>query len=214
MDSFNPDRIHKETKEKAKYVYDIFKLTEEEKEALRARVLESKGLARIMVHPYYIAQKRMHDPDVLQHYDLNRVGIVENGFKRILETGSNTPVVLFEAHGMVSHTVGKINKFLEKSKNSIYLVPTYPDNPRPYFPNYRYSGEEWHKLIELLKDLGIKKLIIGGMLLHNVYNQDSLMGCVGTTVNKLSDDFEVQVSSISSPESRKDVKYPDSKPNQ
>lgn len=44
-----------------------------------------------------------------------------------------------------------------------------------------------------------------------VDKNNNLNGCVGEAVNNLKENFDVQISAITSPQSRKDVKNPDTK---
>ena len=207
MDNFTPKPPSgKEDIEKIKIsIHDIFSLSAEEKSDLKGKILESKGIVRIMIHPYYMEQKELD----VDHKKSPRVAIVDTGFKRILQTKSTAPVFLFEAYNQVFSTSAKIIPILKEAGNEIYMVPTFEDNPQP-FMGYASEkrGEEWYEFIDLIKKLGVKKLVIGGMHLGTA----QLSGCVGVAIEMLKRHFEIQVSALTSPGSRRDISKPDMKP--
>ncbi|MES2315422.1 MAG: hypothetical protein V4486_01665 [Patescibacteria group bacterium] len=212
MPEFSPDSNLNSEKIKENPVQKIFSLTPQETLELKDRIEKNNGIVRIMVHPYYIAQKKMDDPDVLEYYHLERIPTVERGFEKILKTKSQTPTILFESYDMVNRTKHIIEPILKKASNQIYLVETHPADPLPYFGSSpETEGQEWALFIEKLKTLGVKRIIVGGMNLWTdpLNTTGDLEGCVGRTIDVLRNHFEVQTSSLASPDSRKNFKKPD-----
>ncbi len=200
---------------KTESIRNLFLLTKEEQEILREKIKKNKGVVRIMIHPYYLQQKS--DKGIEQYISLGRVAVVEEGFKKILQANTDTPIFLFETYDQIETTKTIVSKNLRMG-NEIYIVPTFPDNSLPYFERANdLTGEEWEEFIKLIKNLGVEKIIIGGM--HLITGEDRLFrhedelltGCVGVAVNNLKRSFDIQVSSITSPNSRKDLNSPDLK---
>ena len=193
--------------------HHLFRMSEEEKEKLRTRILGGNGIVRIMIHPYYIQHST--EPYITKD---RRDQVVTTVFKRMLGVKSDVPIFLFEVNEEISLTKGRISSILKKAGSEIYIVPTYDGAPTPYVSTDSITVEsKWHVFIELAKNLGIKKFIVGGMYLFldeikgSKEDTQKLNGCVGDAVNVLSADFDIQVSSIAHPQSRKDIIYPELK---
>lgn len=216
MDNFHPKA--EVIKEKPVF-HNVLSLTEVEREVLKSRIIESQGVVRIMIHPYYVRQfsSRRDDREYIIRLKGPRVSVVEEGFERMLKAKSSVPIFLFEGEENLSETKLRINKILQESGNELYLVPTYDASPVPVSFKDVSRGEEWNFFVDTMKDLGAKRLIIGGMyLFKNEYigsreNSEELKGCVGVAINALSSHFDIQTSSITHPLSRKDIMNPDTK---
>lgn len=175
--------------------------------------MENKGTVRIMVHPYYI-QQHSHIYKGIDTTPYQRFDMVENGFKKILKTKSNTPVFLFESFNEIKRTEKKIIPILRKNQNKIFIVPTETDSPNPRLnKSYDTNLHGWSVFIEKMENLGVKKIIIGGIFLDIItYEEEEwVTGCVGFTIEKLKDNFEIQISNLAHPKSRKDFTRPNRK---
>jgi hypothetical protein len=210
------DLQDQESEKKRKYVEDLQELTEDQKEILKAKVEKHKGLVRIFIHPYYSEQQQTNE----HLYEGNRVTIVEQGLERLLAANKLPPTILFEPQKHVHSTIEKLAPILERSGNNIYLVKTNDHTPTPYTPNETAEEEfhSWQKLIAILKELGIKKCLIGGMYLWameiNATNLNRLQGCVGAATSVLKSDFEIEISNLAHPSSRKNLIRPYSFPEE
>ncbi|MFA6585539.1 MAG: hypothetical protein WCS86_00030 [Candidatus Paceibacterota bacterium] len=201
------------TKEQQRnFVHDFFSLSKEQEQIFRKDILESKGIIRIVIHPYYVKYTNPYDiySDKKFEHD-SRITIVEKGFEKILKAKKSAPILLFEGYDNVDDTLRKIVPILKNYDNKIYLVPTYQDSPDPFTGN-ETRIETWAKLIKTLKDLGVKKCVVGGIHFSLNSPEGGKSGCVGATIERLKNDFELQISSLNHPSSRKDVEKPDSKP--
>ncbi len=118
MDTFNPNFVPKIEREN-KRTHNLFTLTEEEQQALTRRVEKSKGVVRIMIHPYYMQEKLLAYPGVKRRVVAERVKIVEQSFERIIGTKLSVPVFLFEERSRIESTKKKVT---EKLQNAIERV--------------------------------------------------------------------------------------------
>lgn len=65
----------------------------------------------------------------------------------------------------------------------------------------------WERLISQMKELGVRKVLVGGMEFYAAHeDQEHHGGCAGATVNELRRDFNVDLSALSWPQGRKEVK--------
>lgn len=212
MDNFNPS-ITLERSEGP--IHDLFFLTEEQQKNLREKIRRNNGAVRIMIHPYYVQQKYLTDKDIKKYFSPGRVGVVEEGFKRLLRTKTDVPIFLFEAYDQIDNTKSLISQNI-RDGNEIYIVPTFSDDSLPYFgKRNNLTGEEWKEFAKIIKNLGVEKIIIGGMYLMvgedmiSKKGSQFLNGCVGVAINNLKGSFNIQVSSLTGPDSRKDINTPD-----
>ncbi len=105
-------------------------------------------------------------------------------------------------------------------------VPQFDKNETPLNKNYD-EDKSWDKLREMLKGAGVKKIIIGGTQLRFFTTGElkewfiqemeahkkveelkdgeklgcELSGCVGSAINELSKDFEIEISNLAFPAS-------------
>lgn len=194
------------------FTHNFLILDEEEKQILRKRIEVSKGTIRIVVHPYFM--RTAEDYERERQRPGARIDIVEKSFERMLAQKGDTPILLFEGYDQIPSTLQEIFSILQNSGNELYILPTIPNDPTPVW--LLKEKESWKKFVGMLKDLGVKKCIIGGIYFwHRQRAGDyaHLNGCVGGTIHQLKDYFEIQVSNLAHPQSRKDVGNPDITPN-
>ncbi len=91
-----------------------------------------------------------------------------------------------------------------KDFNELYLVETYMMNPKPVGPVGGHQGDEWDILIEKFKNLGIKKILLGGQRFaadrSNSSGKKYHGYCVGDTDAHLRRDFKVTLSLFTAPD--------------
>jgi len=118
-----------------------------------------------------------------------------------------------------------LTEFAEQhpSKQKIYIVPTKSFSPDPILTCAQDEDEAWGYLVVLMKELGVKKILAGGGELYlPLVNQESSdsdeqaegtreeiwknsAGCLGKTMRKFADDFQVDLSALAYPGQRRDV---------
>lgn len=212
LDTFEPkigEKKSEEGKEQIEEHYKLlFDLSSAEIKILTQKVADHKGLIRIFVHPFYIRPVGSSNEE-------------ENSILRKLETATkktinhlNSPAtIILEEQGGAS----MLKKILGQIQNDVYIVPTFKSDSVPKFSDdkeYLHDTldkklrENWHKLIEQLETLNVKKIIIGGMLLgvrrRNKWERKRIKGdedikleaCVGHAFEKLSSNFDVELSSL------------------
>ena len=209
MNNFTDKPPTYDIEKQEKFVLNFFDLSEAEQEELKKRVLENKGSIRIMVHPYFMSKSA----EQYKHGFKNRIGIVETGFKRILETKSTTPVFLFEDIDEIDNTKKIILPSLVSSRKSLYLVPTLPNEPVPVTGvRGEHPDEAWDLFINKLKEIGVQKIVIGGMYLYVDQDSEYLSGCLGSAIKNLRPAFKVQISNLAHPNYRENLTNPDTTP--
>jgi len=201
-ETFNPEFESYETEK----ILDLFNLSPEQEVDLKGDIKLFKGLVRIFVHPFYEQLER--GGSEFREQGMNKV---RKGIKRIINsTHENVPPLIF----MEEET--RINDIRQELKPELahraYLVPTYEGTSEPRLTSIdnplENVGENWSRLINRLNGLGVSKVLIGGMWLEIgdkfLEEKTGLYGCVGDAVNHLKQDFEVQVSNLNFPDSRKE----------
>ncbi len=203
-----------ENKEKRTHVHDFLDLNPKETEVLKDKIIKSQGAVRIVIHPYYAKQNHPTRPYKQIRNDPNqRVGLVEDSFKKMISIVQNVPVILFEGKSGVRGTKAIITPILQAANNEIYLVKTRDDFSTPLIGE---NGENWKAFSNLMTSLGIKKIVIGGMNLGVAQSfvvdnsgDEYLVFCVGAAIRELKSNFDIQVSNLSHPQSRGDLKKKD-----
>lgn len=114
-------------------------------------------------------------------------------------------------------------------KTDYYIVPTFYESPVPVTPanTEEYDEKNWKVLINVLKDLGIKTVLIGGILfkvnpekslmfdLKDFYKQRQvagakdtgydLEGCVAGAIGALQKNFKIELSALNFPSRRQEL---------
>lgn len=165
METIQPVAPEAEASQEVKHFKPVFEMDPEEKEILKAKVEKSDGLVRIFIHPFY---SRVSD----NFKDVKRdPAAVEEGMVRIINSSDERtpPLFLFEQQMQIEDSEAILADVLESSHNDLYLVPTQVNSANPKMSK---SGEgdstaarakAWTELRSLFREVGVKKIIIGGM---------------------------------------------------
>ena len=178
---------------------DFFDLKENEFAALKAETGDHDGAIRIFVHPYFEGGGMKDSP---QQY--------ERLLQHALKSEKVPPVFIMEETREISKLKDRLRN-LAISK-AVYVVPTFggTSEPHPKDGEVDAHAENWKKLIDRFKMLGVKKIIIGGrefvVSTASSTEEREMWGCVAGAIENLSNDFEVDVSNIVFPSKRKDYK--------
>lgn len=106
-----------------------------------------------------------------------------------------------------------------ESFNDIFIIPTDAFNPHPLVPEAKTTQEAWEKLRRMIKELGVSKILIAGAEFYVPSKQvlaargfaqnnvwDHLAGCLGISVSEFRKSFEVELSNLTFPEGRQEIK--------
>jgi hypothetical protein len=181
-------------------IKDLFALNEEEQQKLIQDIAKSNGVIRVFIHPYYDINHRIDHNDETAH--------IRKWLEYMAASNSDKqpPVFIFEEFNRVNELNSKLNETV--GQNSVILVKTYRNDPMPVCA----SGEEgsmwkqlmaWKKLRKKFKELGVRRIIIGGMRLE--VDPENIYGCVGNAARNLESDFEIIISYLSAPHSRREL---------
>jgi len=172
---------------------DIFNLSEHERDIIEERIQNYNGLIRIFVHPYFTTDSRFTD----------RINTIVSA----VLSGEGPATIIMEDYRQIESLYYKVRSAL---KNDVYVAPTFEDSGEPYPDNdsvlregESFHGSNWTKYIDLLKSLGVGKIIIGGIYISPgsramAESETPYIGCMGKAFNNLKDFFEVQISNASS----------------
>lgn len=188
---------------------------------LKERLQKNRGAMRVIVHPYYEANlnaERHANPEYQKRNP--NIAIVEQGLIKMIEMASekSPPIVIFEDKHDLTTTTKRLCPYLEKSKGTIYVVPTHWHDPAPQYSNVDDSpdgpyqeletmkkerGEHWEKFLEMLRSLGVKSIVVGGMLLEDKGDESSIIlkQCVADAAEHLRE-FSPKISNFSHPVNR------------
>jgi len=210
---------------------DIAKISPDQTNRLRERVATSNGSIRAFIHPFY--ENNVKTQCYRDHLNgmYPKIDDVSIGLHRLLHLQPNKtpPIFVFEEQRWFDQTAERILEMNIESGNIAYMVPTQRDTSSPRFSpidTYDENEKNWRKLILYFHEIGIQKILIGGMRLtitsysefdsHNQKSKDlnskdwrdqgiffSL--CVGNAFNHLVDDFEVDISYLTHPHSKADL---------
>jgi hypothetical protein len=184
----------------AEKVKELFELTPEEKESLKEKIENSDGLVRVFVHPYYVLP-RQGDEEFL----IEKTGKIDNALKvmAFTETENTPPAFVMEEYDKIDRLASLIatdkNGEPEKIRNEIYAIPTIKGDSAPvvdFKPMQTVPHEKvkWANLIKQFEELGVEKILIGGMFLGLPGSEPS--ACVGHAINHLKNDFNMELSNL------------------
>lgn len=214
---------------------NITYISPEQTQWLQTRIAANEGLIRIFMHPRYEKSKNSQYYDKHVKYGLYpRLDRIEKGIFSILSHAPETtpPVFIFEQFKDLNGTAGFFAN--EISGNEIYMVPTQIIKSEPKFSEpYVYDkvpNNNWERLIECFDGWGVKNILIGGMRFSFRFVENSSLldprsdsfrqqltkrgvkntnfntyGCVGHGIDKLAKHFNIEVSGLTFPCSRKDL---------
>ncbi|KKU50915.1 MAG: hypothetical protein A3A28_01575 [Candidatus Sungbacteria bacterium RIFCSPLOWO2_01_FULL_47_32] len=208
-------------KENAELLRNLWELSGEEIGELRSRIEVSRGLVRMFIHPFYEASEqypeKSREAELLQRID--------EGLKRIATLAEErTPAIfLMEPFRKVEELSRSFSDVA--LKNRLYVIPTHSASPQPFLNGDKEGldaddcwSENWNILLDWFKELGVKKVMIGGQYLiigRTIYHPEQgraskdeleLRGCVGAAGRMFEKDFEVEFSNFAFPKTQKDLK--------
>lgn len=198
---FKEEKSEQENNEE---IVDFLTLSQKQENLLRQRIEENQGLIRIFVHPHFEKLPLTISPE-----KNDRMKVMNLALQRMIALPGEKipPIFFFEEEGEIPR-LERIIKSIGL-KNKIYTIPTFPLSPEPSIIGMNQGESEeknWGIIIEKLKSAGVKKIIIGGTkFLTYVLEPDEVkfLGCVGEAMNRLSRDFDIEVSHLSFPHNRK-----------
>ncbi len=194
-----------------KYGHNLLELTLEEKRALKERVEKWQGLVRIFVHPMY-EKWRGHEQEYVNDPENIKLVQIERVLSKLLAMGEDKtpPTIIMEEEKYTN----KLATWLKNNPNGssqdmVYFIKTLTDNPAPKIET-KNKTQSWKILSRALKEIGVKKILIGGMQLEVSYhkkdwtNKDPFLArCVGIAMSYLSKEkageFEVELSALTAP---------------
>lgn len=166
---------------------------------LRERIRENGGLIRVFVHPFDSYKPRIGQRNEARSraYDF-----VEEGATRHISSASDqrsAPVFLLEEESFLEDARQKVQENIHGVAAGIFIIPTSAESG--YIDSrvslQALSGSDWytkataeaqnlevpasdHLMAILLRGLGVKKIIVGGMYVRD--DPEVLVGCVGTII--------------------------------
>jgi hypothetical protein len=209
-----------EEDEKAEHgtvVGNLMEMSEAEKAGLREQVARTGGAIQILVHPFYYWEPGQKD------YREN----LEKIFSYVYD--KSWPVVVMEEYGNVREFVEQLKERVPPGSPGVYIVPTIEAYPEPAIIGVDDAATKWSRLMEVLKEAGVTRVLIGGQRLkiapegvgedlHQEVLQNQLAerglnkqhwkigGCVGTVATKLADaGIQVDISNLAKPFSRRNI---------
>lgn len=245
----------RETEPKGKTL-SFFELNKEEEKNLNEEIKKHDGLVRIFVHPNFEGYAQYEDYQQCAQ-SAKKLRQMDSAFQRILESSSDKlpPIIILHAinevrylmkydaktdkmvqdYNLATEKLGKMGNWMENVKynsrnNNIYIVPTKSFSPDPILLYAHNEKEAWGEMIDELKSLGVKKIIIAGAELYTPDKIDMeenrsryaepdgtidvmkyLGGCLGCTIHQLRENFDLELSALTFPEGRQDIKkqWPD-----
>ncbi len=164
----------------------IFALPDAARSDIMTRIAANNQTVRAYVHPFFIlhAQKEHTNPDFSPtlpglrgisstgwagYYEHKRtihpsIDTVEKAFRDTVlmqAAPGETPLLVFEE----GHRVQDLIRELRDAPLLPYIVPTMEANPTPLTRDLRFTSP-WETLRELLRDMGVRTIELGGMLSH------------------------------------------------
>lgn len=187
-------------------------LSSKEKRQLQERLL-NKPYGFVFVHPFYLGF-----PSLILEQD-KKITLMQTAIKRLLQKRSEQtpPLFIFEEEQKLLACRQFLNHPRTNIRQDCYLIPTQPHSPEPTI--------DWPPLLDLLEEVGMKKVIIGGMYLKiirahepggSLYHQQrqqkgalnlnyTLNRCCGKAALWLATRFEVDFCALTYPQTRKDI---------
>ena len=214
--SLPPSESERKEDKSRKIFLDFFELSKEQELLLQEGVEKNNGLIRVFIHPYYKApEEELEEP--------LKIVLIDKAIKKILYLAPDKtpPVFIFEEERKINRLRDSFEFEAQFLQNRIYIVPTFMDSSWPKIGSLNGSRnekqqeifdreEEWDFLNRRLKELGVKKILMGGM---NLYIETKprpgkidFCGCVGGAINHLGPEFKVDISNLTLPDGRKQFK--------
>jgi hypothetical protein len=195
-----------------------------ETDKLAKRTSRWNGLVRIFVHPLYekwathgVSRYPKYKKDALRHKE------IETGLIRLLSMPEDKtpPIITFEEHWSLACFQNWLSDLPRSQPLNIpYVIDTMGCSPNPY-SRHHDPRVEWDKLKATLIELGVQRILIGGISLDvaHKYGTDTLVDwtgknpyvsrCVGIVLSHLSEDkageFKTELSSLIYPRDARGV---------
>ena len=163
-------------------------------------------MVRIFVHPLYEKQ-RGNEPLYIADPQMVKLVHIEQTLIRLLARPAEVtpPIIIMEEAVYVE----KLQEWLKNYSTDCYYVGTDRNNPTPSLGDYS-KAESWKLYTDALKELGVQKILMGGMQLEvSDYLTDWTnkkpwtSRCVGIALSYLArakaGDFDVTLSALTYP---------------
>lgn len=180
---------------------NMYYITSNEMELLKKRVSSRKGTCQIWIHTH-------HKGDILTDYYQQRDALIKN------TTTSNMPIIVLIPFNAIDDYNHYYEELLDNSLETptIYYVPTFSNDSTPctlvqsIFLNEengiptsdKVLKEEWDKLADIFRRLGVVKMIFSGMYYKK--NGEKEEGCVNHAEEQLKKrGFSIFISNVTLP---------------
>ena len=198
--------------EQVQFAYELYKLSDEQKEELKDRIKKFDGLIRVFVHPLAV---RADDKPIENHDRVLKI------LGRTLSSENAPPIIVLENSSRIEEWKESRG---DKSSvaHDVYVVPTIRDYPYPLIDgksepskddsgclrdeDFTYVEEGFKNFVEFLNSIGVKKVLVGGTSLE--IREDHITRCVGIFIQfmKQYSDAELKMSLGTAPTNRTDIK--------
>ena len=191
---------------------ELFRAGPERIDKFKEAVKKSNGLVLLFVHPYYRENYDWSEYEAVEKQNAERT--MDRIDKFISSKSPNRPpIIVFEESKKINETEDYLHEIAPNSE--VLVTPTIDGTPLPALPGSNHVvspaqiAQAWPPMIKNLKYLGVKKILLGGMMLdartwtgaRYLY----LSKCVGAAHDSLERDFDVEISSFTFPLARKDI---------
>ena len=191
---------------------EFFRASREKIEKFKEAVEKSDGLILLFVHPYFREDYEWSEYETKSKEKAERT--MERIDKFISSKSPNRPpVIVFEESKKINETENYLREIAPNSE--VLITPTIDGTSLPALPGSNHVvspaaiEQAWLPMIKSLKYLGVKKILVGGMMLDaRTWTGERylyLSKCVGAAHDSLKKDFDVEVSSFAFPLARKDI---------
>lgn len=208
-------------------VHDFFELDIATEKRLRENIEKLNGVVRVFIHPDFEEYSVFKGTQKIQK-EAQRLEQAEAAFQRILSSQSEDlpELFIFETAQDIDEFEEKVARIEEIAKRDVYSIRTEFANPDPLSPHRKKSYEwqflrgwtwfggkkitdeeragMWEMLINKFKQLGVRKILIGGLELYMPQKEgEQYGGCLGKAIKHLKDAFEIELSLLTWPGTRK-----------
>ena len=209
--------IYKKKESLEKQTINALELTKDQENSLMQKIEKNNGTIRVFVHPYY------NHPNMTYgwtgKYEPEKRDKMQEVMERFIanQDENQSPLFIFEEFKKMDDLK---NKLKNKLGRDIYTVPTQPNTSTPstdvsYPDDWQIEASlSWEKLRTKFRKWNVKKITIGGQSLAVDFNSEidgsnpyEIAGCVGSAIDYLEDDFEIEVSKFSYPTDRKQYSH-------
>ncbi len=211
-------------------------LDEEGDKELTKTIMDSRGVVRVLVHPYHVPDEILGERDLTESDLFSHVPHLY--FLKMIRKENSTPIIIFEDEVNLSSTreiIDGIFKDMNVNKH-VYILPTVTNTGFVRLLNYEppkngleretYISQQTAYAALGMRDfvvpgfcqLGIKKILVNGSAM--VVNDAGLNRCLGSFVKffgKMNDvlveskcegihPIKIQIGAATSPHGRKELK--------